>query len=96
MKAKSETCLNEKDTFYDILEDEKQLLSLYATALFEGNGKQVRSCFSKNLDGVALNQYTIYSQMLAKGFLPEPAPAVKDMIDTANENFKKIQKSLEC
>ena len=40
--TKSDVTLNERDSLQDILESEKQLMGLYATALFEGSTKAVR------------------------------------------------------
>ena len=86
--------LNEQDTLQDMLESEKQLMELYTVALFEGSSKNVRKNFSTNLLGVAENQFCIYSQMLSRGYY-EPKPAVKTMIDEANDTFKKQKKQLK-
>ena len=59
--TKSDCTLNEKDSLRDMLESEKQLMSLYTTALFEGSTKSVRKNFSTNLLGVAENQYLIFT-----------------------------------
>ncbi len=91
--AKSDTSLNEKDAILDMLESEKQLMSFYTTALFEGSTKSVRKEFSSHLNSVAENQYSLYTQMSSRGYYT-PAPAQKQMIDTTNETFKKQQKQL--
>lgn len=93
--TKMDTTLNEKDTLQDMLEAEKQLMSLYTTALFEGSTKSVRKNFSTNLLGVAENQYCIFSQMQSRGYY-EPQPAKKNMIDEANDTYKKQKKSLQA
>ncbi len=92
--TKSDTSLCEKDALQDMLDSEKALMSLYTTALYEGDGKNVRKSFTDNLLGVAENQYTLYQQMSARGYY-EAAPAKKDMIDQANDTFKKQQKALK-
>ena len=92
--TKSDTSLCEKDALQDMLDSEKALMSLYTTALYEGDGKNVRKSFTDNLLGVAENQYTLYQQMSARGYY-EAAPAKKDMIDQANDMFKKQQKALK-
>lgn len=94
MKTKSDTQLNEKDALLDMLESEKQLMSFYATALFEGSSKSVRKGFQSHLTSVAENQYSIYSQMSNRGYY-QPAPAQKQMIDQACDTFKKQVKSLK-
>ena len=86
--TKSDVMLNEKDALQDMLESEKQLMTLYTTALFEGSTKSMRKNFSANLLGVAENQYTLFTQMSSRGYY-QPQPANKNLIDTANQNYKK-------
>lgn len=93
--TKTDTTLNEKDAIQDMLESEKQLISFYATALFEGSSKSVRKEFSTNLMGVADNQYCLFSQMSSRGYY-QPAPATKQLIDQTNDTFKKQQKTLKA
>ncbi len=93
--TKSDVMLNEKDALQDMLESEKQLMSLYTTALFEGSTKAMRKNFSENLLGVADDQYCLYSQMNSRGYY-EPKPANKNLIDEANANYKKQKNSLKA
>ncbi len=93
--TKSDVTLNEKDALQDMLESEKQLMTIYTTALFEGSTKAMRKNFSANLLGVAENQYCLFSQMSARGYY-KPQPANKNMIDTANENYKKEKNRLKA
>jgi spore coat protein CotF len=93
--SKSEISLNEKDAILDMLESEKQLISLYATALYEGSSKNMRKEFSTNLMGVAGNQYSLFSQMSSRGYYT-PTPAQKQMIDQTNDTFKKQAKTLKA
>ena len=91
--TKQDTTLCEKDALQDMLDSEKALMSLYTTALYEGSGKNLRKNFSDNLLAVAQNQYTLFQQMSSRGYY-EAAPAKTDMIDQANDTFKKQQKTL--
>ena len=93
--TKSDCTLNEKDALLDILESEKQLMSVYTTALFEGSTKAIRKSFSTNLVGVAENQYLVYTQMQSRGYY-EPKPANKNLIDEANQTFKQQKKCLKA
>ncbi|MCD7728835.1 MAG: spore coat protein [Clostridia bacterium] len=93
--TKSDMSLCEKDALQDMLDSEKALITLYATALYEGSGKNIRRSFADNMMAVAENQYTIFQQMSSRGYYA-PQPAKKDMIDQANETFKKQQKTLKC
>ena len=93
--TKSDTQLNEKDAIMDMLESEKQLMSFYTTALFEGSSKSIRKGFSTHLNSVAENQYCLYNQLSTRGYV-EPAPAQKQMIDETCDKFKKQQKQLKA
>lgn len=93
--TKMDCTLNEEDTLKDLLESEKQLMSLYTTALFEGSSKVVRKNFSENLLGVAENQYSLFTQMQSRGYY-EPKPAKKDLITEASKTFKKQKKDLKA
>lgn len=93
--TKSDVTLNEKDALQDMLESEKQLMTIYTTALFEGSTKAMRKNFSANLLGVAENQYSLFTQMSARGYY-QTQPANKNLIDTANETYKKQKNSLKA
>lgn len=92
---KSDTTLNEKDAITDMLESEKQLMSLYTSALFEGSTQSIRKDFSKHLNSVAENQYCLFSQMTTRGYYAPP-PAQKQMIDQTCDTFKKELKQLKA
>ncbi len=92
---KSDTTLNEKDAITDLLESEKQLMSLYTTALFEGSTQSMRKDFTNHLYSVAENQYCLFSQMTTRGYYAPP-PAQKQMIDQTCDMFKKEQKQLKA
>lgn len=93
--TKSDVTLNERDALQDMLESEKQLMTIYTTALFEGSTKSIRKNFSTNLMGVAENQYTLFTQMSTRGYY-QPQPANKNLIDTANETYKKQKSQLKA
>lgn len=92
---KRDITLNEKDALTDMLESEKQLTLLYATALFEGSTQSIRKEFASCLNSVAENQYSIFSQMSSRGYY-QPPVAQKQMIDQACDIFKKEQKQLKA
>lgn len=93
--SKSEVTLNEKDCLTDMLESEKQLMSLYTTALFEGSTKSIRKSFSANLMGTADSQYLLFTQLSTRGYY-QPKPANKTMIDEANNTYKKQKSCLKA
>ncbi len=91
--SKSDTQLNEKDALLDMIESEKQLMSFYTTALFEGSSKSIRKDFTSHLGSVAENQYCLFNQMTTRGYY-KPTPAQKQMIDQTTDTFKKQKKQL--
>lgn len=93
--SKSNTQLNEKDAILDLLESEKQLMSFYTTALFEGSSKSVRKNFSTHLNSVAENQYSLFNQLSSRGYYT-PQPATKQLIDQTTDTFKKEKKHLQA
>ena len=92
---KSQSSLCEKDAIMDMIDSEKQLMSLYTTALFEGSTKSMRKAFSENLLAVSSDQYDLFTQMSARGYY-KPAPAQKNLIDEANNTFKKEKNALKA
>ncbi len=92
--TKSDVTLNEKDALTDMLESEKQLMSLYTTALFEGSTKSIRKNFSENLYGVAENQFSLYTQLSTRGYY-QPKQANKADVDEINATYKKEKKNLK-
>ena len=93
--TKSDCTLNEKDALQDMLDSEKQLMTIYTTALFEGSTKSIRKNFSTNLLGVAENQYSLFTQMNTRGYY-EPKPANKTMIDDTTSTYKKQKNALKA
>lgn len=93
--TKMDCTLNEKDALQDILESEKQLMTIYTTALFEGSTVSIRKDFSTNLLGVAENQYCVFNQMSSRGYY-QPKPANKSLIDEANATYKKQKNCLKA
>jgi spore coat protein CotF len=93
--SKSDITLNEQDSLQDMLNGEKQLLGLYATALFEGSTKSIRKKFADHLAAVATDQYTLYLQLTERGYYTVK-PALKVAIDEANDKFKKQKSALKA
>lgn len=92
-QSKQETTLNEKDALQDILDCEKLLMNYYAAALTEGSCKSFRKEILKNYTSSADTQFSVFEQMLARGYY-EVQPAAKMMIDQKAETFSKVQKQI--
>ncbi len=92
-QAKRDITLCEKDALQDMLDVEKQLLTFYTTALTEGSSKSFRKEILKHYSAEAENQFSLFEQMLARGYY-EVAPADKMMVDQKTEIFSKVLKQI--
>ena len=91
--SKKETTLNEKDALQDMLEAEKLLMSYYSAAILEGSSKPFRKEILKNYTSSADTQFTVFEQMLARGYY-DVQPAEKPMIDQKTKIFSKVLKEV--
>ncbi|MDE7158728.1 MAG: spore coat protein [Clostridiales bacterium] len=92
-QRKQDVSLNEKDALQDLLEAEKILLSYYHDAIVEGSCKPFRKEIFKNYTSSAETQFTVFEQMLARGYY-DVQPAEKAMIDKKKEAFAKANKQI--
>lgn len=95
MSEKCKTTLNEQDSLQDMLESEKQLMGFYATALREGSSKGLRKELLKHYSACAENQFTVYEEMLTRGYY-QVQPAPKQQLDAKIDSFKKTEKQLRA
>ncbi len=94
-QSKKDTTLNEKDALQDLLDAEKLLLSYYNAAVIEGSCKPFRKEIFKNYSLSAETQFTVFEQMLSRGYY-EVQPAEKPMLEKKKETFSKVLKQLEA
>lgn len=92
-QSKKDISLNEKDALQDMLNAEKQLVNLYTVALLEGSSKSLRKEFLHNCSATADDQFSVFEQMLARGYYT-PAPAEKQMIEEKTQQFSKVLKQI--
>lgn len=93
--SKKDTTLKEKDALQDMLEAEKLLMSYYSAAVMEGSCKPFRKEILKNYTSSADTQFTVFEQMLARGYY-DVQPAQKPMIDQKTEIFSKVLKEVKA
>ncbi len=94
-QSKKDTTLNEKDALQDLLEAEKMLLSYYNAAVIEGSCKPFRKEIFKNYTSSAETQFTVFEQMLARGYY-DVQPAESKMIEQKKNVFSKVLKQLDA
>ena len=92
-QSKQDTCLNEKDALQDLLDCEKLLMNYYAAALTEGSSRAFRKEIVKHYTAAADTQFSVFEQMLARGYY-EVQPAAKMMLDQKTETFSKTMKQI--
>lgn len=91
---KSKTTLTEKDALQDMLDIEKLLMNYYNNALIEGSSKPFRKEILKHLTSHAETQYSVFEQMLNRGYY-QVQPAEKPMIEQKSETFTKVLKQIQ-
>ena len=92
-QSKRDTTLSEKDALQDMLDVEKLLMSYYSAALLEGSSPAFRKEILKHYTADEKTQFTIFEQMLTRGYY-EVQPAAKLMIDQQTEKFSKSKKQI--
>ncbi len=92
-QSKKDVSLSEKDALQDLLDCEKLLMSYYAAALTEGSCRPFRKEILKNYSENAETQFTVFEQMLSRGYY-EVQPAAKMLVDEKTETFSKTLKQI--
>ena len=90
---KQDTTLNEKDSLQDMLNMEKTLTKVYATALTEGASKGFRGMMKAHFDETADDQLAVFLAMTDKGYYKVQSAPEKDLKEEKNK-FMKVQSSL--
>ena len=90
---KKDIALSEKDALQDLLDCEKLLMNYYGAALTEGSCKPFRKEIMKHYSANAETQFTVFEQMLSRGYY-QVQPAAKMLIDQKTEDFTKVKKQL--
>lgn len=92
-QSKKDITLSEKDALQDMLDIEKLLMTYYNAAMVEGSSKSFRKEILKNYTSHAETQYSVFEQMLNRGYY-DVQPVEKKMLDQKTEIFSKVQKQL--
>ena len=92
--SKSKTTLAEKDALQDMLDIEKLLMTYYNNALIEGSNKSFRKEILKNYSSHAETQFSVYEQMLNRGYY-QVQPAEKALVEKQSDTFSKVLKQIQ-
>lgn len=90
---KADITLNEKDSLQDLLNVEKGLVKIYATAITEGCSKGFRNLIKENLEQTVSDQMDVFLQMTELGYYKvESAP--EQTLKEQREKFSKVKSQL--
>lgn len=90
---KADITLNEKDSIQDMLNLEKSLVKIYATAITEGCSKGFREQVKENLNGAVEDQMNVFLQMTEHGYYQvESAP--EQALMQNKEKFCEVRSQL--
>jgi spore coat protein CotF len=90
---KKDTTLNEKDTLQDMLNLEKALVKVYATAITEGCSRGYRSLIKTHLTEQIADQMDVFMLMTECGYAQvESAP--KETLCEQKKTFEQVKSQL--
>ena len=88
-----ENMLNEKDSLQDMLNLEKTMVKLYATAVTEGASKGFRTMAQNHIKETANDQLDVFMQMTEHGYYKvESAP--ETTLSEEKNKFSKVKGQL--
>lgn len=85
--------LSEQDLLNDILNQEKQLMSSYATYIQEASCPNLRKILTNQFNQTSQDQYQVFDQMRQKGYY-QTKDAGDQEVQQAKQNFKTMQSEL--
>ena len=94
-QSKKDITLSERDALQDMLDAEKLLMNYYNAALTEGSCKPFRKEILKNFSAHAETLFTVFEQMLARGYYVVQ-PAETKLVEEKSESFKKVLKQIKA
>ena len=85
--------LGEKEILNDILNQEKQIINTYTTAVTESSCANMRQLLLRNLTECSDDQFSIYNTMVSKGYYLKKDAADQD-VQQAKQKFQQLQSQL--
>jgi spore coat protein CotF len=93
MDYKADITLNEKDSIQDLLNTEKQMVKLYATAITEGCSKGFREVVNANLNKSVNDQMSVFCMMTDCGYYRVQS-APEQTLKEQKQKFNAVKKQL--
>ena len=85
--------LSEQDLLNDLLNQEKQLMSSYATFIQEASCENLRRILTNQFNQISQDQYQVFDHMRQKGYY-QTKDASDQEVQQVKDNFRNVQKSL--
>lgn len=85
--------LSEQDLLNDLLNQEKQMVTSYATYITEASCHNLRKLLSSQLSQTSHDQYQVFEQMRDKGYY-QGKDASDQEVQQVKNNFKAMQDEL--
>ncbi len=85
--------MTEKELLADLLNQEKQMMSLYATGIQEASCKNLRKVLSSQFNQTSQDQYELFDQMREKGYY-QTQDAVSQRVQQVKNTYKIMQTEL--
>lgn len=90
---KTEVTLNEKDSLTDMLNLEKSLVKLYATAITEGCSDGFRKTIKEVLNDTINDQIDVFFQLTDKGYA-RVTSAKEEQLEEQKSKFSPVRSQL--
>ena len=85
--------MTEKELLTDLLNQEKQLMSLYATGIQEASCKNLRKILGNQFSQTSQDQYELFDQMREKGYY-QAKDATSQEVQQVKNTYKNMQMEL--
>ena len=85
--------IGEREALTDLLNSEKNMITLYTKALMESSCPQMRNMVEQGITQLAQDQYGVYTNMATRGYYPIKQ-ATPQMIAEAACMFESVQQQL--
>ena len=85
--------IGEREALTDLLNSEKNMITLYAKALMESSCPKMRTMVEQGITQLAQDQYGVYANMATRGYYPIKQ-ATTQMISEAACMFESVKQQL--
>ncbi len=85
--------MGEKEILNDLLNQEKQIISTYSTAVSESSCPNMRQLLLRNINECSTDQFNIFSTMVTKGYY-QTKDAQDQEVQQAKQKFQQMQGQL--